>query len=347
MLTYRIRPREFKLESVEPLQFPAEVVIRCHFEPRQPFGGVVDGGRTASKDTPASAYFNANTGQHHIEPKPPFEAVDVVIEYPNQTVEQVGSVFTMKRRVESVDELSDAVDSLYFALPAVYNAQLADPPIISRIDGVIGDRQFRWELRGWAMGFDITTNENQQGRLVKAFDTIDVLSDTAHRRVFAALHYFHVACRLERVSGTPGEFLAEALLNYAKVLEVLFPPTAGLQSRESIRSGLRQLDFAHEDIESDYMPAIALRNEVDVAHVDLTLFTPDHLQALHRYVGRAERTFRQLLARVTDRLISGSFRIRPWVPHGVDKRSRAVLDRLKASMDRLGDRAVEQTLKLL
>jgi hypothetical protein len=339
MLTYRIRPRVLKIDPPKDVSFPADVCVRFHFEPKQPFGGTSDGGRTAAKDTPATALFNANTGHHSIESRPPFERVSVVLTSPDQTIDQTGAVFSLRRRVASVSDLGDFLDSLYFALPVLYNAYFADPPVVARVDGTIGDATFRWELREWSIGFDITTNENQEERITRAFATLQALSNSEHRRVFAALHYFHVACRLDRAGATPGEFLAEALLNYAKILEVLFPPANNLQSRESIRAGLLLLEYTDETIERDYMSAIALRNEIDVAHVDLTLFTSQHLKALHKYTLHAERTFRSLLARVSSRLVAGTFVPVVWTPHGVDARTRDLLDRLTTNMDALDERA--------
>jgi hypothetical protein len=59
---------------------------------------------------------------------------------------------------------------------------------------------------------------------VTAGNRFTVISAANRRRLVAALFYFHVACRVKREGQIPGEFLAEALLNFHKVLEVLYGP---------------------------------------------------------------------------------------------------------------------------
>jgi hypothetical protein len=71
------------------------------------------------------------------------------------------------------------------------------------------------------------------------------------------------------VAVTAGEFLAEALPNYTKVLVVLFPGQPGVETMDSARAGLRQLGYPDLEIERDFIPAMALRSHIDVAHVYL------------------------------------------------------------------------------
>jgi hypothetical protein len=133
------------------------------------------------------------------------------------------------------------------------------------------------------------------------------LSIPGRRRVLAAVHYFHVALRLARRGEISGEFLAEMILNLSKTLEVLFPPAGDGRTRDAVRRGLRALDFTDDEIESNYIPCMSLRNEIDVGHVELCLFTLEQLTVIHDYVERSEQAFRALLQRVVDRLTEGRF----------------------------------------
>jgi hypothetical protein len=42
------------------------------------------------------------------------------------------------------------------------------------------------------------------------------------RKLVAALEYFYAACRLNSLGETPEEFLAEVILNFARILDALF-----------------------------------------------------------------------------------------------------------------------------
>ena len=63
---------------------------------------------------------------------------------------------------------------------------------------------------------------------------------------------------------SPWEFMSEVLLNFAKVLEVLFPASES-QTIDAARAGLRELGFAEDEVEKWFVPALALRNHLDVA----------------------------------------------------------------------------------
>jgi hypothetical protein len=210
---------------------------------------------------------------------------------------------------ESLRDVAQTVESVFFVLPPLLNVPFADPPYIERVDGVIGSVGFRWELSEWCGKYWTTTQETQEQRFADAWERMSVVAEPGRRRLAAALHYFHVACRLDRAGRTAGEFVAEVVLNLAKTLEVLFPPEGEGRTIDAARRGLRVLGFAPERMESDFIPAIALRNEIDVGHVELGLFKPQHLTAIHAYVERAENAFREMLEILLTQIASGEFEI--------------------------------------
>jgi len=332
LLTYRIRPRVFRIDPPKDVQFPAECLIRMFFSPLQPFGMQADGGRTAVFKVAAQAIFNSNTGIHWIESKEPLKPLDVTITSPTRHIELKGNRLEITERFDSLRELTDNLETYYYILPILLNVDYADPPIIDRVEGRIGEAHFRWELNGWRMDFATTTQELQEQRFADAYDMLGVLSSQQHnRRLVAALHYFHVAVRLSRAGSTPGEFLAEVILNLTKTLEVLFPPGEGVGTREGVRIGLRILGYSDEEIERDFIPAMALRNEIDVGHVDLSLFNTEQLKLIHGYTERVEQCFRELLARIVAKVKQGTWQIPEHVAHNLSTAARKVLDRLSAS----------------
>lgn len=329
MLTYQIRPRVFRLESGQTLPFPAAGKVRFYFSPLQPFGMEAGSGHTAVQNVAASANFNANTGSHSIESKEPLAPLEITIEEPNRVLELVGNVLTVSQKFSSNQELTVLIQSIYFAYPMLLAVEFADPPIIDRVDGNVGGVTFRWELCEWKGQYEITTQEKQERSAASSWARIGILSRPKSRRLFAALHYFHVALRLARRGEIAGEFLPEMILNLSKVLEVLFPPSGDGKTRDATRAALRKLGFSDQEIEANYVPAMALRNEIDVGHVDLSLFKVDQLALIHSYVERAESAFRLLFKRLLEATASGSFEIEPYEPTPAAGETVRVIERLR------------------
>lgn len=329
MLTYQVRPRIFRHPTGEELRLPAQSTIRFHFLPEQPFGVTAGGGRTAVRAVAATATFNANTGEHTIESKQPLAPLDVTIEEPIRVVRLTGKTLAVSQHFESLRELEETIVSLFFGLPLLLNVAFADPPFIERVDGTVGSSSFRWELSNWRMEFRTTTQERQEERVAKAWERLGILAESRRRRLIAGLHYFHLACRLEREGRTAGEFVAEVVLNLAKALEVVFPPAGDGRSRDAARSGLRALGFCQDEIEGNLLPAMALRNEIDVGHVELGLFTMDQLKVILAFTERAEGAFRDMFERLFSAIEDGKGDVASYKLAAPRKEAIELIERLR------------------
>jgi hypothetical protein len=290
-----------------------------------------DGGRTTTQSQPATAYFNANTGAHFIESKVPLTPLSVCIESTGLSLQLQGNVLVVSGQFVSLQSVQEILEAVYFVFPALLNLAFADPPFVERVDGTIGDTSFRWELLDWKMDFEVTTQEKQERAVAEAWQRLISLQ-LENRRVVAAIHYFHIACRLARASQTPGEFLSESLLNICKALEVLYPPSGGLQTMDSVRIGLKTLGYVDKEIERDFIPAMALRNNIDVAHVSLTLFTQQQLTVLHAYSERTEVAFRRLLGRVLTKMAAGQIQIEPYTISQPLREVQKIIERIGANL---------------
>ncbi len=82
--------------------------------------------------------------------------------------------------------------------------------------------------------------------------------------------------------------------------------------RDAVRAGLLTLGYSEENIEADYIPVMALRNELDVGHVELGLLARDHLEVLHAYTERVEKPFRDLLKTLLDKVEANEFEVEPY-----------------------------------
>lgn len=333
MFTYRVRARTFRTDDPSAtLTFPADVVISLHLLPGQPFGVESGGGRTAVQAKPASATFDANSGRHWVESVEPLSALDVTFEEPSRVVALRGRVFSVSRRVQTRDDLGALIDSLFFMIPALLAIDFADPPHVERVSCVINGVSCRWELLDWKARFDITTQFDQEGHVLDAWERVAVVSQPGHLRLLAAVHYLHAAKRLLAVGATAGEFLAEALLNFSKVLEVLFPSSSQMGSIDAARRGLKALGYTDAQSDARFTPAIVMRNRIDVGHVDLTFFTLEQITVLHEYAEAAEGHFSELLSRVFAGVKSGAFQVVPAEHSKPGPAEVGIIDRLAKAM---------------
>ena len=217
-----------------------------------------------------------------------------------------GNIISVKRTFKSEDELLDLIESVHFGLPVVMSLEYVDVPVVIAVTGNLGGVDFVWAYTHYAVMMDVTTPVKQEQRLLESWGRLKLLIPGENRRLFAALNYFQIACRLAFVGASPWEFTGEIIINLAKVLEVLFPASAS-GSIDAARAGLGNLGYSPKDIEKWYVPVIALRNGVDVGHVALADLNQEQLQHIHDFTAHVEKAFRQLLTLVTERVAAGQF----------------------------------------
>jgi len=314
MLTYQLRERVFldpDDSSQGPIfRFPADATVQFTLEPSGQFGV----GELSGSMMLVGVYFSLapglSTGRYdHTFPQqmePISDAFDG-----DGGVE--GNILTVRRRVSSIGELSGFVSWVYFALPVFLNLEFPDAPVVSDVRGSVGPDRFVWAYAKYTPTLHATTQQLQEEHFAQSWRRSQSLKPQEHLRLFAALHYLHVARRLGSIGFSPWEFTSEALLNYAKVLQVVFPAMDG-KTRDAVRQGLAKLDYSDVDIEKWYLPAMALRDELDSAHVSLDSLEPSDLRIVHNYTAQADEHFRELLRRVTDRVLDGTYRLRPYHP---------------------------------
>jgi hypothetical protein len=237
------------------------------------------------------------------------------------------NVVTVSSRCGSSQDLADLISIVYYAFPAILNVHLPDIPFPTHAWGGLGDSEFRWifEPSGILGSATVTSKTHQERLITNSWRLIAVVANS--RRLMGGLHYFHVACRLLAAGFNRFEFAAETLLNLAKSLQSTFG-----ESRNQVRAELEKLEklqiFSEAEIEAKLIPALVLRNEFDVGHVSLDLLTGDQLRILHEYTNLAEEAFRNLYARLLEKLEAGEYSLRPDVASVPSPNKEAILRRL-------------------
>ena len=330
MLTYQVRERTFRVKR--NLDFPNDVELRFVFHPDVAFGNAGAEGRTWRQSTPGGVVFNANTGHFSIDPAYGLEELDVTYEHSNMVFKLTRNELLLSTHCESNKELTELIESVYYVFPFVLSLCLQDPVVIDRVDGKVGSETIAWELAGWTAPILISNQEKQEQRIIQAWDLMGFLSSFGNMRLQAALKYYYAACRLHRVGHTPWEFMGEILLNFCKVLEVLFPPIGDGMSRDAARAGLSKLGYSSEEIEGYFLPVMLLRSKIDVGHVFLSLFTRSELTALHAFTEAIEAKWHDMLERLIAKLQDDGTMLQDYESSIADQEAKGILSRIQRTM---------------
>lgn len=335
MWVYQIRQRGTRWQGEAPPEFPSRGSVSIELSPRYQFGGVVEPARTVAVGSGGRATWNAHNGRQSFESESALEPVDVTIKHgddgPILTVK--ANVATYTKDFESRAELETAIEYLTYIFPLTLNTEALDTPVVERTFGSVGGIDFGWELLRSSPGtFDATTTDIQEARILRAWQEALLFNTDSNQRLLAALKYFHIACRLERSGHSPWEFLAEIVLNLAKTLEALFPAAGKLGSIDTARRGLTDIGYTKDEIDRDFIPALALRNKLDVGHVSLAVFQVEDMEVVHRYCDAAEGKFRGMLKRVLSMVTDGSYQVKPYKLRSPTRDVLQTIERIRNSL---------------
>jgi hypothetical protein len=302
VLTYQLQRRVLKKTNEKEIVFPNEIEIEVCLEPTGQFGIGSNMGKTIVKGSQCTAVFDSNSGKSWIKSETFLNNIDATIEWTNLKLQLKGNVVFYKSKCDSSKDFYDLIIAVHYFVPILFNLEFAEPPVVKYTRGRIGDATFNWELRQRLCSFDVTDNENQEKRAIDSLQRITWVTDLPNRRLAASVYYFYVARRLVESGYSPFEFMAEAILSLNKVLEALFG-----EKRDEIRVELQKLGYSKNDVEEKFMPIMILRDNFDVGHVCLVMFSQKQLDILHRYLEISEENFRELLKRVIKNVEKGGY----------------------------------------
>jgi hypothetical protein len=320
------------LEGEEQPKFPTDVVVRVKLAPGQIFGTEKGLVRAIPFGGNGRVVYNANTGRTGFENSSLSVAKASVALVAGKSggagisrmqVDLKGDVLQVKARCRDTREVNAVIYTAHYLIPALMSMELAEPVFVETTGGQIGKQHFRWELATAKVSMQALAADGPSKQAERAFHRMKTLAEHENMRLKAAVHYLHAGRRLLAAGNSLWEFMAEAVLNFCKVIEVLFG-----QRRDDIRAELKKLGFSEQDIEHDYVPITILRNSFDVGHVRLTVPDATELQFLYEYLCDIERSFCKLIGRLMDRLDKGEYALREYGDSQAEKSSRSEWENL-------------------
>jgi hypothetical protein len=201
--------------------------------------------------------------------------------------------------------LLNTIHTLQYAVPLVFQLSFAGVPYAACVRGTINGVAFWWAPYAVSQILDLTSDATDAKRFDESFRRIKLLQGTKNRRLYVGLSYLYKADRLMESGARPEEFAAEAILNYAKMLQVIF----GTESRDEMTDRLVALGIDRAEVARTYIPAMRLRNDLDIGHPATALFTIEQSSILGQYARLAHTEFKKLAVQIVDAVESGSLRL--------------------------------------
>jgi len=306
MQPFRQRPR--LLTNRDRMHFPADVQIQMDLAPLEPFGAANEGGRQlfgADETAPVDGRqtWDPDIGRGTVASEP--DPMPLEREEPGELAYTVeGNSLRLGFECRGYQQLIESLRLVTTRVPQLLTTQLLQPVYVRATRGTAGGIPFRWIYEQDFLPFETTSPARQLRRIDWSVRTFRVLDWTSLSGLSAALHYFHVACRLLDAPPSAWEFLPEAVLNLTKTLEALFG-----ESRDEVRESLRALGFDEAVIEGHFISIMIVRNEFDVGHIMISAGLDEAaLRELTDLVYIVQSSFQELLTVIVDEVVAGGTR---------------------------------------
>jgi hypothetical protein len=223
-------------------------------------------------------------------------------------IEMHGNILHAKRYCVNENDLNDFLNMLYYTLPMLLAVELLEAPFVKSIKGRIDNAPFEWSLVDIPAGFKTTTKEKQEQLIVNSLKRLNFTCETDNKRLTVALSYYYTAKRLIDAGNSSFEFTAEAVLNYSKMLEIMFVRSE--DTMNDVRNELVKFGYSKDEIEMNFIPILVLRNYFDIGHVTIETFKQHQLDVLNEYLDSIGNDFTELLKKVIHKVQDGSYSLK-------------------------------------
>ncbi len=222
--------------------------------------------------------------------------------YPSYSISLEKNILSCDSYCQTNLELFGLLCIVKHLAPASLSLELWEPITVEKIWGKCNGQSFNVKIGNYGSFLEVLRQEEITCRIMKSFKNLHTLRKAQNPRLKAALHYFYTARRLVQAGDTIWEFVTEIILNYAKVIEVLFG-----SCRDNIRSQLKTLGYDETTIESNFIPIMILRSQYDVAHPRIAYPHDIKTPKIAQYIAMMECTIGELLKRIFDKYESESY----------------------------------------
>ncbi|WP_157201969.1 hypothetical protein [Massilia sp. Root335] len=226
--------------------------------------------------------------------------------------------------VDNLDHAAASIDWLIRVFSEFLSVELKTYCDLHDINGTIDQKPFSliYTPDGMSVSLFNTDPFERFKNIDRAFSLVDPNSPS-YMRFVTCSSYFHQALRLMspyQVNFAPDITLPEVLLNLAKCIELLFPSS----NRDDLRKKLLMLGYSKEQIESQLISIIVVRNEIDVGHPLSGLVNQEEITALRVFTQRAIENVQAMLKKTAANIRNNTQFLAPLTNSGASSRSKLI-----------------------
>jgi hypothetical protein len=321
MLTYILSEAAIVFEDKGDIVFPSNIQLFIELEPEVLFGiknGFTRACFTGSGSEVLIDFERGTQGCRNILKPQDFQCQftcpEVVSNDGKNTFKEYnlnisGNILTIANHCESKKDFGFLAYIARYLAPASLCLELWEPVSVKQITGMCGKRPFKIQMKHYGNLLPIIRPGDVEKRIHRAFENLKSLRYIQSPRLKAALHYYHTARRLIAVGENVWEFVPEVILNYSKILEVLFG-----DNRDGIKQQLVSLGIEKQQIEGCFIPIMLLRSHFDIAHVRLSKPQNLNVPEVAKFIVLIESQLGNLIQTVIQKSESGTYMILPAEP---------------------------------
>lgn len=317
--------------DLSAITWPAASIVRAELQPPDLFGVAEDANPrevVVQGVAGQGLFFDANTGRsfphsdaHLARARSAFQVLgDVQLTIEGTTL----AAYFTAANVDGVHEVAQWIEFYFCAFLSLTSGVYVAP---RRIYGSISDVvEFNYELAELRAQTMTLRSDVRDRAFELARDFADIQDDRSPRLIVAAL-YYRQACRLRspRQVTVPLLNISEAIMNLAKAIEVLLGGTS-----DAIRNEAAKLNFTSDEVESQIVPILLVRHQLDIAHAAARRLSPSQLQTLISYCERAKQNVRAVLLKAALMTQNGTYTPRPLEDlESVEREKVALLNKLQ------------------
>ena len=283
--------------SLDQVVWPSTTSIRASLSPLDVFG-------VPTKNRPRTLlvraapdvqiFFNSNNGRTEVESSIFLSPLSYKQMFSNKiNISFDKNLLVIQSEVVSLEDLKSILIFIEYHLPAYFSIEMSTYITVEEIVGEIGSNfKFRYELNEFKAIIFTSTEKRRKNHIDEALTFSQLTTPSAARFVLACIYYQQALRFLSPLeSKIPSLNMAEVLLNLAKCLEILFG------NRDGVRKACKMLGYNSEQIESQIIPLLLGRNELDIAHAVGSRIPYECIDILLNYGNRALLNVRSVLIR--------------------------------------------------
>lgn len=254
----------------------------------------------------------------------PIPALDCRFNFSNGFLKISGNIAQLEVTVENLGMATLWVDWISRIFSEFLTIQIGTYCESYNWTGTIDGIPFKIAYPAGAFGISIVKGDDatRVEQINNAFQLVD-LNSPSYPRFVACSSYFNHALRLMspyQVYFPQDVALPEVILNLAKCIELLFPSS----NREGLKKRLLLLDYTKEQIDSQLISIIILRNEIDVGHPTSGLISHDEITSLRQFSQRAIDNVRHMLKRTAQKISENSQLLAPISSSSTSDRNKLI-----------------------